>query len=218
MRSTVRRFLSSPRLRAGFVAFHAAAVVLLSLPTGAVSDERWKSKGTQADLAEWGSGLGEGNEFALWFRRVAKGYADVRGVAVAPFNLYAESTGARQGWAMFSSPQRYPAEVHVDAKVDGRWVPIYRPHDPSAAFDAVFLAHHRLRKFQGRFAREWKGKRFQEFASYLAKRALAAHPNAEAVRVRLERKQSLPPEAVRSGLKAKGSYEVTHVFERNGLP
>ena len=101
---------------------------------------------------------------------------------------------------------------------NGHWVPIYRPHDPTAAFDAVFLAHHRLRKFQGRFAREWKGKRFQEFAAYLAKRALAAHPNAEAVRVRLERKQSLPPEAVRSGLKAKGSYEVTHVFDRPGLP
>jgi hypothetical protein len=216
--SIVRRVLASPRLRAGFVAFHGAAVVLLSLPTGAVSDERWKSKGTQADLAEWGSGLGEGNDFALWFQRVAKGYADVRGVVVAPFNLYAESTGARQGWAMFSSPQRYPAEVHVDAKIDGQWVAIYRPHDEATAFDSAFLTHHRLRKFQGRFAREWKGKRFQEFAAFLAKRALAAHPNAEAVRVRLERKRSLPPEAVRMGTKAKGSYEVTHVFDRKRQP
>lgn len=201
-------------LRATFVAFHAVSIFVLSLPSGNVSKARWSSKGTQADLAEWGQELGAEGDFAERFRAFAEGYASVRGAVSTPFALYADATGARQGWAMFSSPQRHPAELHVDLWQEGKWEPLWRPHDETAAWNQAFFENHRLRKFQGRFAREWKGQRFAEFADFVGRRALADHPDAARVRVRLLRKKSLPAEAVARGERARGAYEATVVIER----
>jgi hypothetical protein len=203
-----------PSLRAAFVLFHALTIFVLSLPSGNVPAARWRSKGTQADLAEWGQELGAEGDFAERFRAFAEGYASVRGTIATPFALYADATGARQGWAMFSSPQRHPAELHVDLWRDGSWVPLWRPHDAAAAWNQPFFENHRLRKFQGRFAREWKGQRFAEFADYVGRRALEADPDATRVRVRLFRKKSLPADAVARGERARGNYETTVVVER----
>jgi hypothetical protein len=201
-------------LRAAFVLFHGLAIVVLSLPSGNVSKARWSSKGTQADLAEWGQELGADGDFAERFRAFAEGYARVRGAAATPFAQYADVTGARQGWAMFSSPQRHPAELHVDLWRDGQWEPLWRPHDDAAAWNRSFFENHRLRKFQGRFAREWKGQRFAEFADFVGRRALVDHPEAARARVRLLRKKSLPPDAVARGERPKGTYETSVVIER----
>lgn len=214
-----------PHLRTLFIAFHVAAVVVMSLPRpGVMLDERgWESENTRLELVRWSERLGqlgidttpEGLAHAM--RRLAGRYLGVHAVITAPFAQYTRRTGAIQGWAMFASPQKYPAELHIDILEGKTWRPIYRPHSAEHDFWGEHFRHNRMRKQLGRFARTFDTGSYDRLAQYVAREAALAHPQARAIRVRLWRYETLSPEAVRAGQTPSGRYEHDRRFNAETL-
>lgn len=214
-----------PQLRAVLVALHVASLVVLSLPTaGAVHDRsRWQTANAKDDLRTmaarlrgWGIDTDERRlAQALW--DAGSAYLELRGPLAWPFERYAETTGCRQGWQMFASPQRHPAELHVDVELDGRWQVIYRPHDDQAAWNRRQFEHNRFRKLLGRFARGFVRRDYDQTARWVAAKAAAQHPAATRVRIRLYRYATLPPAEVLAGERPTGRYEHERLFEAEAL-
>jgi hypothetical protein len=209
------------KLRAALLAFHVLAVIVLSLPGAQVArSARWNSRLMQKDVADWAAELGKlgihvtPSDLQQRLFTLASGYVAIRNELVAPFDLYARVTGARQGWAMFASPQRRPAELHVDGLTAQGFRPLYRPHDPNAAFMADYFLHNRMRKFQGRFARAMRGQFYEDFTKFVAKRAFERFPEVSQVRIALYGYATLSPELVRAGTRPEGSYDNVRLFSR----
>jgi hypothetical protein len=220
-----------PHLWAAFILGHCIAIVMLALPGDAVVGRaRWASTNTKSDFAGWSRTLGKlgvkmpPDELGKRVYGVAEGYVDVRRSIIAPFTLYREATGTKQGWAMFSSPQRHPVEVHVDGFEGGTWRPLYRTRESfdqgstNSQWMSTQMDHARLRKLVGRFAREYRENVFNELARYLGNRAFADFAGVERVRVRLYRWDSLPADRIRAGEKPTGKYTQVREWRRESPP
>lgn len=214
-----------PRIRAVLVALHVASLVVLSLPTeGAIhSRARWRTANAKADLRQMAERL-QGWGIDTDERRLAQTLWDMGTVYLAvqrplawPFQRYAEISGCRQGWQMFASPQRHPAELHVEVQVAGAWQLVYRPHSDEHDWNREQFEHNRFRKFLGRFARGFYRRHYDETARWVATKAAREHPEAAAVRIQLYRTSSLPPERVRAGEEPTGRYEHERVFDAEAL-
>jgi hypothetical protein len=211
------------RWRAAFVLFHAASIVVLSLPGGLTSEARWASKTTQRDLADWAARLRDlgfdtdKESLERTLQSLAEGYTGARNALSSPFALYARITLSHQGWTMFASPQRRPYELHVDGRVGDRWLPLHRPQDPNAdVFDGYF-SHDRVRKFAARFGKNLVLERYESFARFLAGRVFESRSDVEQVRVSLYVYDTLPPAAAARGDRPAGSHEHPLVFDREAL-
>lgn len=214
-----------PHARAVLVIVHVLAVITLALPgEGILNKSRWQSGNVKSDFAGWAKTLRSlgvdttPERVAERAHGVAEGYIEARDVFAAPFDHYPQVTGARQGWAMFASPQRHPVELHVDVLVAGTWQPIFRPR--SRRYDWMYtqLDHHRLRKLVGRFAREQRRGIFPRLSGYLATRALHDFPDATRARVRLYRYDTLSPERVAAGETPVGRYTESRDLARGDAP
>jgi hypothetical protein len=213
------------QVRAVLIAAHVIAVVVLTLPgeSAMLNARRWKTANAQDDLRRWAERLqGWGVDTdpqrlqqSLW--DTATSVAAVREAIATPFQPYAAATRMKQGWAMFASPQRHPAEVHVDVFEDGAWRLVYRPHDDAHDWNHAQFEHNRFRKFFGRFAREFVRRHYDQTAHWIATAAAVDHPRATKIRVRLYRYASLPPERVRAGDTPEGRYEHPREFEAEAL-
>ncbi len=213
------------KIRAGLVLAHVVAVVILTTPGRAalLNGNRWKTANAQDDLQRWANRLRgwgvdtdkERLQRAVW--DTASSYASVRDAIAEPFSLYADAVQMKQGWAMFASPQRHPGEIHVEVKVDGAWQLVFRPHDDAHAWNQEQFEHNRFRKFVGRFARDFRRQHYDETCAWIATKAAREHPTATAVRVRLYRYESLPPERVRAGETPTGRYEHPREFDAETL-
>lgn len=184
--------------------------------------EIWESEIGQRDLRVWSERLSwlgydtkEQFEQDLW--SLAEAYADVNGAITRPFLFYERFAGVRQGWAMFSSPQQYPVEVHVDVMNDRGWEPIYRPLSEEYDFWAPQFRHHRARKLVGRLARGFRRDRYNGFTRMVATHVAEAFPDSRRIRVRLYRYSTLPPAEVREGLEPEGRYEHKRYFRTDEL-
>jgi hypothetical protein len=209
-----------PQVRAALIAFHALAVVVLATPgEGLLNQRQWASANARDDLQRWADRLGtdpQSLQRTAW--NTAASYVAIRKVVAAPFIPYAEVSGMRQGWSMFASPQRHPAELHVDIlDASGQWQPIWRPHDDAHDWNRRQFDHNRFRKFLGRFARDFRPQHYQQAAQWVATKAAREHPDATAVRVQLYRFASLPPERVRAGEVPEGRYANTLEFDAEAL-
>jgi len=214
-----------PQVRAALVALHVLSLVVLSLPTeGAIHNRaRWQTANARADLRQmaerlstWGYETDERRlTQSLW--SLGSAYLLIQRPLAWPFVHYAKLSGCRQGWQMFASPQRHPAELHVDLELDGRWQPIYRPHSDEYTWNRQHFEHNRFRKFLGRFARGFFRSHYDEASHFIATKAAREHPEATRVRVQLYRYSSLPPERVRVGEQPKGRYQHPRVFEAEAL-
>lgn len=214
-----------PHLRTLFIAFHALAIVALSFPTSRVllNQSGWESENTKNELVRWSerlNGLGVATtpeELEQTVRRQVARYLGVHAVITAPFAQYARWTGAIQGWAMFASPQRHPAELHIDILEGSTWRPIYRPHSAEHDFWGPRFRHNRMRKQLGRFARTFHVGTYDRLARFVAREAALAYPQARTIRVQLWRYATLSPEAVRAGQTPTGRYEETRRFNARTL-
>lgn len=213
-----------PRARAALIALHVLAIVVLSLPAGNIANPAtWESPSLKADFASWAGrlrGLGvdttpQSFQAAMW--RLATRYLSLRGRVVAPFALYGELSGAAQGWAMFASPQRHPAEVHVDIREAGGFRPLFRPRSDEHAWRRQVLDHNRVRKYVGRFARGFDRRDYDQLARWLAVQAARDFPGARQVRVQLYRYSTLGPADVRAGRQPAGTYEEPRIFDAEAL-
>ncbi len=211
-----------PHLRAILIALHLVAIVALSLPRpGSLLNERaWQSRNTQTEMVRWSSvlrsvGITQSPEaLAHNLRALATRYAGVYHTIIAPFRRYERLSQARQGWQMFATPQKSPAELHIDMREGPSqpWLPLYRPH--SEVHDAWRnrLTHNRLRKLQGRFARSFRPDTYDALARFIAGHMARDYPEASDIRIRLGRYDTLPPERVRAGQRPVMRYEHERIF------
>jgi hypothetical protein len=201
------------KARAAFVLFHALSILVLCLPAGVANETRWASTTTQRDLNDWAAKLQslgiqtDKDSLEQTLKGLAQGYIEVRRVLARPFGLYTRVTLTHQSWAMFASPQRRPYELHVDGLVGDAWVPLHRPLDDSANVYDGYLQHNRVRKFTGRFAKNFSDANYTDFATFLARRAFEARPDVERVRISLYGYATLPPEQAARGERPEGAYE-----------
>jgi len=183
------------------------------------SKAMWESANLKGDVAGYAAALdGLGVEITpaqltARLQATAKTFGALRTAIAAPFGRYSALFGVRQGWAMFGSPQRYPAEVHVEVLENDRWRPIYRPHDPAHAWLAETMTHNRMRKFAGRFARGFVQKNYDELSRWLARQASVDFPQASRIRVHLYRYRSLHPLRVQAGERPQGHYERIRTYD-----
>jgi hypothetical protein len=93
-------------------------------------------------------------------------------VALAPFVAYVEAIDARQGWYMFTAPDRRPQRFVLRAATRTGELPLFelgKPSEPQA-FDQAFLDQHRVRR--ALFQAAWSDRPvFDEVCSWFAREA-----------------------------------------------
>ncbi len=194
-----------PAIRAALIALHILAIVVVSFPgSGKLGDRRrWKLARSQQEIALWAERLSRWGwswtapefEAALW--DLAQDYLAVRNTLAAPFAPYVALAGVSQTWGLFRAPTRTPYALCIDIAQDGAWITISESRSADAAYLRALLDNNRMRKQVGRTGRD--PALFADVARWLGRRALADHPAATAVRVRVEQRDSLPPDALREG-------------------
>jgi hypothetical protein len=191
-----------PHARAFLVLFHLTAVCILSIPaSGAMRDiSAWRAPHAQRELAVWAErarSLGwdvSQTEFEAWLWDLAHGYLEVRDQIAAPFGLYAQYSGAIQGWSMFANPQTEPAWLTIDVQgADGAYRTVYRERSSTEAWMRRQLDHNRVRKLQGRFGRGAYDDFYRGLVDWLAQRAASEFPDATHLRARVERRRTPEP-------------------------
>lgn len=210
------------RVRAALIAYHVAAIVMLSFPGSAKlgDKQRWKERRTQAQLALWGERLrGFGVdiddaalEAKLW--GAAQTYLRTRALLTAPFAPYAHL--APQGWGMFKAPPLEPSQLAVDVQADGG---VFRTVHLTGSTEHDYLSdtlgNNRFRKQIGRTGRD--PKLLAQIAEWVARQAFRDFPDAARVRVRVIRLKSLPPDRRRAGETPPARTERQHIFRRADL-
>jgi hypothetical protein len=194
-----------PAIRAALIALHLVAIVLVSFPGDRkVGDrKRWDLQRSQDEIALWATRLsGWGWQWspaeldaALW--DLTRRYLAVRGVLVAPFAPYVAIAGVSQTWGLFSAPTRKPYALVIEIREAGAWKTVHQSNSSEADYLADTLGNNRMRKQVGRTGRD--GKLFNQLARWLARRAFADYPDADATRIRVEELDGLEPDAVRAG-------------------
>lgn len=214
-----------PAIRGVLVALHVLAVIVLSCPSsGQLTDpRRWQAANTRVEIERWSQhlrGLGidtTPQSLTARLRGWAEAYARARRRVAAPFDLYAELTGVRQGWSMFASPQKVTAELHVDVRDGDTWRPLVRPWDPSLDWRIDARAHHRVRKALGRLGRSFREDRYEGLARWLATEAARDFPEIDEVRVAMWRQRSPTVAQARGGKSPGGHYEHVRSFDAEAL-
>lgn len=214
-----------PALRGVLVALHVVAVVVLSFPSGGqISDaRRWNSANTRVEMQRWSALLnGWGihttpEQLTARLQSWAHTYVQARRHIAAPLDRYAEISGVRQGWSMFASPQKVPAELHVDVREGATWRPLVRPWDRTLDWRLQARDHHRVRKILGRLARSFRRDRYEGLARWLAAAAAHDFPEVLEVRVAVWRSRSPTLAQAQAGEAPEGHYEHVLVFDAQGL-
>jgi hypothetical protein len=201
-RSDARAGRIWPHARAAFVLFHLMSACILSIPaSGAMRDiSAWRAPHAQRELGIWAERARELGwdvsqpEFEAWLWDLSHSYLEVRDRIAAPFGLYAQYTGALQGWSMFANPQTEPAWLTIDVRgADPEWRTVYRERSESEAWMRRQLDHNRVRKLEGRFGRGAYDDFYRGLVEWLARRAAADFPEATHLRARVERRRTSEP-------------------------
>jgi hypothetical protein len=210
---------------AAFVALHLFAVTLCALPSvgAGMSRVAWKQPTVQGEfqawterLNGWGLRLTEPElEDRLW--TFASGYETVRGYVLAPFQPYLEYCGTWQSWKMFVAPHRFPERLEIEVDRGSGWEPVYVARSREHAWMASWLDHDRFRAALFRYAWEQYGKPRKEFATWVAKQAATAFPDAHQVRVSFVRHKSPSPAEVRSGAPVEEQRELEQIRDLDRL-
>jgi len=192
---------------AAFLAFHVAAVVVPSLPAPVFGDDRrgYESKEGQRELTRWRLALGRvgvtvtNDELAEHTLRVSRAWLAARRNCLRPFKPYKEYAGVRQSWRMFSGVNEEPDRLSVEVKVDGEWTLIFRAGEDES-WNRSLLRHEFGRSMLSRYGEERRyGSRFKQFAKFLAVRAADDFPDAERLRVTIDRVENPSPAERRAG-------------------
>jgi hypothetical protein len=209
------------RLAAAFVVFHVLAVVVLSVPRPppGLRNAQHRQRHTEAILARWADGaeqLGLSRRWVIDRAHVwLPAWNRLLGAVRAPFEPYASLTGAEQSWLMFGSVPANAARVEIDVRVDGEWVPLYRPQSSTASWNARLLRQERMRAEIHRYSRRGHRVGFRALADRLAAGfgppvpiGRAPAPPGDRLRVRMQA-VAVPDPAT---LEAEGSLRLGAVY------
>lgn len=196
------------QLVAVYVLFHAASILIGSIPSTEVALDRdaWDDPTVKSEFAAWADRLGwfgvsvepESLEDAAW--RFANGWSSMRRLANAPFETYQRYTGTWQSWSMFVAPHLYPSRLCIDVRDgDGGWRNIYTARSDEQAWRCGQFDHIRMRSAIFRFAWPQYRGQYEQLANWIADRAAVDFPDADRVRVRFFRFQSPSPRELRDG-------------------
>ena len=198
----VRPVARWPQIRALLIGLHVVAVLLLCLPHGKRLTKRqaWKQPDRQASVARWSERLQhlgierspEQLEQNLWEAQVA--YYTFQQTVLRPVIPYMQHLGVRQGWGMFTQPRRFTGEVHIDFRIAGAWLPLYRPHS-AYAWRSQQFTHSRFCKLFFRISRDFPRSNARPFLRWIARQVAVEFPAADAVRLRLNEYPIPAPDA-----------------------
>ena len=175
-----------PHLRALLIAFHLAAVLVLAFtPFPHSVPERFES--------------------------AARTYKRVREKVRKPFNGYTNALYLKQGWSLFTNPQRTPARLEVALHTPNEgWRTIAVQRSEVFDWKREQLDNHRARKLVGRIARRKSKRIYNRVVTWLAREAARDFPEADRLRVRLFRyRTGAPGEVPRL---TEGRYTDTRVL------
>lgn len=107
----------------------------------------------------------------------------IRDTLRAPSAWFFAHSHTTQQWSLFTIADPDPWWMHVEGRIDGAWVLLYRPNDPEHTFLAELLEYRRVRAI-------WNpgtdGPRadYPRFVDWIAREVRARRPEIDAVRVR----------------------------------
>jgi hypothetical protein len=187
-----------PELRAGLLLFVLVASCAEGCPASSVTPRQLDRPIGQRELARWSRLLGR-DPRALRddVLTVAGALSDAHAVVRAPFAPLFELTHSSQRWSLFPIADPDPVWMHVEGRVAGEWVLLYRPNDPQHALFADRLEQRRVRAVWNPGSDGLRGDQ-PRFVDWIAREIFAARPEVDAVRVRYQQLHlSLPHEAPR---------------------
>ncbi len=203
-------------LRAILITLHIVAVVMMAapVPAGGMSRAAWRTPMVQDELAAWAERLSAAGiartpaalEAELW--TAATALVAWRDAAIAPARPYYQHCGTTQSWQLFVLPQTHPARLHIDIRhPGGAWTPLYIARSDEADWQRAMLDTERLRSLLFRLSWPQYRALYEDFAEFMARRAAADFPAAEAIRLRWQRRRTPSPEQVRRGAVGEGTSE-----------
>ena len=197
-----------PHGRALLIALHLLAVFLLALPaSNRLSDQRyWHEPAQQAGLRSWAGRLGmpkEELQTFLW--DLSQSYVKTRRRLVWPFLIYADYSGARQGWTMFANPRRTTGRFDIEIETEGQWHAVYNRRSDALDWKQWQFEHNRVRKLIGRLINRPHQPAYNEFSRWIARSLAAEFPRATRARIRLITWKTLGPAERRAGEAVKES-------------
>lgn len=208
------------QVRTALVLLHVLAISLMALPApaGGMSKSAWKEPTVQAEFVSWRGRLAaigveltpEEFEDNLW--TFASGVMEVRSVVLAPFEPYYDYFGTWQSWRMFVAPHTYPANLHIDVRVDEEWKPVYVGRSAEHAWMRDFFDHDRVRSAVFRYSWKKYSSTYRAFTKWIARRAAVDFPEADKVRVRYFRTQTPSPEQTLADEEPEGSFILNRVL------
>lgn len=204
-----------PHLRAAFVLFHLAAVILMAVPApaGGMKKAAWQDPTVQAEFAVWvnrfnalGAELTPAEfEQRLWDFSV--GFMDARNAVLKPFRPYYHWCGTWQTWRMFIAPHRFPARLEIDLSEErGEYRTLYAARSDEHTWLRPQLDHGRMRAAMFRYGWSSYGRSWEQFADWAAVRAAAEFPEAEHLRLRMWKYKTPTPAQVRAGEEPAGRW------------
>ncbi len=178
-------------------------LVALPAPTRGTDGTHFRSKTVQTEVAAWAERLG-----ALGVRRTPKElqedlidlsrtWVSARSALLRPSILYQRLINARQGWYMFTGPDREPARFVLDARTkSGERVPVFEFNRKVSAPELVapgFLESYRIRRLM--LFTVWSGRKetFEEVCRAFDRHVRARRSDLEEVRCRLMARASAHP-------------------------
>jgi hypothetical protein len=147
-------------------------------------------------------------------RPLAAQFGPVQAFLMQPFRFIGDWLFIGQRWNLFAGAKtdRYWLLIEGQAR-DGKWLPLYRPHDPSHALFADELEYRRLRAAWNPRGSSATGG-YDPFVTFIARRIFAAKPEISAVRVRLEAIRIRPRG---DGFDASGEFSLERVRSRSDV-
>lgn len=218
------------QLRAVLVAAHVVAILVLATPSPGAGMRRsaWRDPTVQSEFAAWTerlNAIGVGVDQASledWLWDFAVSWEEGRDRLVKPFETYARYVGAGQSWRMFVAPHRFPTALHIDVREAGVWRPVYVERSSEYTWHGWAFDSDRFRSVIFRLGWSHYRRQYEELGDWIAARAAADFPGADAVRTRMYRVRSPSPEEVREGREPEGKFEQVRTIDlaplREGAP
>jgi hypothetical protein len=161
-----------PRVRAGLITLVIAIGLVAGMPLP--SDEQLV-------------------RFPSWYAWLVPVLRRAQELALVPFRPIGDNLVLTQRWNLFSGAkaQRYWLRLEGRDAKSGKYVLLYRPHDPAHDLDGAVLEYRRVRgSWNPRGGAAQAG--YEAFVSFEARRLLLEHPELDAVRASFETIEVLP--------------------------
>lgn len=191
-------------LRAGLVALHILAVLVMCLPSpGPLGEGMQKHPDFQVQLRQWRSVAGalgwelseeEALEHTL---AAADALRTVRSESVSLVQPYTRRVGADQTWRMFGALSYTPGRLRVEVYENGEWRDLYVHGDGTADWNAQLLRSERLRALMDSYSGRTRKASYGELGVWLGCRYKAEQPSAKRLRTSIQVMELPTPEVLR---------------------